>query len=604
MGQVQAWSDTAESEYAEKIIKASEAYYLGEPIISDEEFDNLVENLKAANPDHPVLKQVGWGISVYGDKVKLPAPIRHSLEKVNGYENLNSVQSYRTSLKIDGMTCILQYEKGELKLAATRGDGEHGVNITPKMSRVRGVPMKLTAPVDVILRGELFISLPEFEEHLADEYSNPRASVAGFINRKSFDGLEHVQFVAHPESFYPLEDTAPGIWKDFKIVPGAIILPSQFDAWYKENTYYPTDGLVCSGTNYENIFAFKFETERVTTKVERVEWNMKKGGKLVPIVHYQPVKLYGTICRKCSGFNYQYITDHNIGPGAEIELTKANEIIPYITQVLSGANSPQLPEIPHRVESVHAYVEGDVQYELSLKHFVEHHFCFDGFKRPEVIIQALGIKTFDDLANWTNTIMHSLIVKQLAAHGVKSLGDKIADKMTYSHLNEKDFFRQFGFDGLGEKASEALQPYIEPYISSCERENPEATERDIQSICGLSGVNITVQNILRDEKFQAIACSARKNFQWYYKDTTPKVADGEVKATFIITGGLESGKTKKQFADFVAPYGYKMVTTSKQAQIVIGNPLSTTAKAKYAKDNGLPLLTEKQFMETYLGDLA
>ena len=587
--------DGAEYPVAVEIVEAAEAYYLGEPIISDEEFDALVEELRALNPNHPVLTQVGWGISVYGEKVSLPAPIRHSLDKVTGIENLSPMQRYRTSLKIDGMTCILQYVGGELKLAATRGDGQEGVNITPKMSRIRGVPMKLKEPVDIIVRGELFISLSEFEENLAEEYANPRASVAGFINRKSFDGLEYVQFVGHPEN------KKPEISDDFIWVPEAWNMREGFEWWYKQNSFYPTDGIVCSGDNFEDIFAFKFATERVTTRVTRVEYNMKRGGKLVPVIHYNPVKLYGTVCRKCTGFNYQYIVDNNIGPGAEIELTKANEIIPYITRVLRGVASPQLPVMEHKVEGVHAYVLGDVQYELSLKHFIEHHFCFDGFKRPEIIMEALGVKTFDDLSEWRNPIMAGRIIDALAVQGVKALADKIAEKITEGPLNEKDFFRQFAYDGLGEKASEALQPFIQPYMEAISgAEQAAGPEFDGRITIDMAGVNATVRNILSDAQFQNIVKEARQCFEWEYRETRSVVNDGEIKATFIITGSLASGRSKKQFADFVAPYGYKMVTTAKQANIIIGNPASTTAKAEYAKKNGIPLLTEAQFLEKYL----
>jgi len=176
------------------------------------------------------------------------------------------------------------------------------------------------------------------------------------------------------------------------------------------------------------------------------------------------------------------------------------------------------------------------------------------------------------------------------------LGEKIANRLTEGTLNEKDFFRQFGYDGLGEKASEALQPYIDEYTQAS-----FARENDLSAVTKGSGVNITVRNILDDRAFYEMTFVTRVLFDWHFEDKTPKVAEGELKGTVIVTGSLPSGKTKKKFGEFITQHGYKMVTTSKQAGIVISSPTSTTAKAKYARDNNLPLITEDQFYEEYLG---
>lgn len=587
-----------EIEIETKIIEAAKAYYLGEPIMSDEEFDELVEDLRSTDPDNPILTQVGWGMSVYGDKVKLPAPIRHSLDKVNGMENLRGDgYEYTVSYKVDGMSAIIQYENGILKLAVTRGDGTEGVNITEKMKYVDGVPEILKdRGTNTILRGEIFIPLTVFERELSEEYANPRNAVAGIMNRKSFDNLEYVRFAVHPESFSALELYN----EDFHIVQGAKLRKEEFEEYYKQNKFYPTDGLVCSDERYNNIFAFKFETETAETIVVDVEYNMKRGGKLVPIIHYQPVPLYGTMCTKCTGFNYEYIKKNGIGRGAKIELTKANEIIPYITKVVAPAPEPILPDVKYKEEGVHAYVTDDVQYELSLKHFIEHHFCFLGFKRPEVIIDALELKSFADLAEWREMMRYSSIVDRLKDHGIHKLADKIADKITGDPLNSHSFFMQFAFDGLGPKAAEALQSYIDDFKSAMEMESIEAQNKQLYIICGKAGVNVTVRDIILNRDCNVIFYTALNLFDWEYKAPRGKVEDGEVKLKFIITGSLPSGRTKKKFAELVAPYGYKMVSTANQAEVVIGSPTSTTQKAQHARDKGKPLLTEDQFLERYV----
>jgi DNA ligase (NAD+) len=311
----------------EQIVKAAEAYYLGEaPIMSDAEFDRTVEELRAMCPTSKVLVQVGWGMKVYKNKVSLPVAIRNSLDKVQ-FKDLKEEGVRVYSPKVDGMSCVLQYQEGKLVIAATRGDGEFGIDFTPKTSRMR-IPHSLNTKLDLIVKGELFIYTDVFEEKLSGEYENPRNAVAGIVNSKNFNNLEYVRFAAHPQGMVvdlPQEDRF-----ELGLLPTDVSDDKSFllklrEEWLKAG--YPMDGIVSQSYDdfnerrINNIYAIKFETEEVLTTVVDVIWSERTSGRMCPTIKYEPVRLYGTTCENCSGSSYDYIKTNKIGKGAKVMLT-------------------------------------------------------------------------------------------------------------------------------------------------------------------------------------------------------------------------------------------------------------------------------------------
>ena len=273
------------------IVEASEAYYLGEAKVSDVEFDLIVEDLRKLDPESPVLKKVGWGMKLYGEKTKLPTEIRFSLPKIHSVKDLPSGEKLIISPKLDGISVILEYRDGLLYKAVTRGDGVHGVDITAKIPRIA---TDLTFGSG-IHRGELFIFNEVFKT--MEGFANPRNAVAGIINRKSFDGLEFVSYKTHSETMsahilapYPVHSVRvnrSNLSED--------LLKRLYDEWSKT---YPIDGVVIAGGSE---VAFKFRTEELEGVVDKVEWNLSDRGQMVPVavlkaVSYTHLTL-PTICR-------------------------------------------------------------------------------------------------------------------------------------------------------------------------------------------------------------------------------------------------------------------------------------------------------------------
>ena len=269
----------------DRIIQASEKYYLSEPIMTDEQFDQLVEELRVENPSSPVLRQVGWGMKIYKDKVPLPVKIQHSLPKIQ----IESVESppkglhWKISPKVDGMSCVLHYQNGVLKQAVTRGDGEFGIDITPKMNRIK-VPRTISRVYDVFVRGELYINVDVFNLKLSEDYANPRNAVAGIINSKSFDSLEYVDFGAHPQGqIVNLPESDKILLNMLPTWDGVHIQDLRACRAKSIDMGFPIDGMVIQGhTDYglgkteESAVAIKFETEAAVTSVISVDWEKRR----------------------------------------------------------------------------------------------------------------------------------------------------------------------------------------------------------------------------------------------------------------------------------------------------------------------------------------
>lgn len=364
-----------------KLMEASQKYYSdGSSTLSDEEFDSLAAQLKEQEPDNPILHKVGFGYDVNkdttpGEKVKHKYGKAGSLTKAYNWKELN--QSFiqdevHASLKLDGLSVVLYYYKGELYQALTRGDGTVGIDITSKIQSIMGTQLKDQAFTGAV-RGEILMTVPNFHifKQLHPEAKNPRNSAAGLINSKDLSpDLQYLDVVVYTvvgdES--SAEDT-----KHRRTVQSW--LESQFEhvvpysyVWLTESNYldglnalkscwegiYPSDGIVLSdpiiqrntatGEMTYNSQAFKFASETATTKVTEVEWNLSKSRYLIPRVLVEPVELAGTMVSAATGFNAKYILDNNLGKGSQVEVEKHGEIIPNINKVLVPSET-ELPTV-------------------------------------------------------------------------------------------------------------------------------------------------------------------------------------------------------------------------------------------------------------------
>ena len=360
------------TELEQKLVEASQKYYTdGTSPYTDEEWDAMLQELRETQPDSPFLKTVGWGYNVWADqtpgaKVKHKYGTAGSLEKAYSWEEIKKDfrgEMVQLSLKLDGLSVVLYYNRGKLIQALTRGNGEIGIDITNKVSRIFPKEIEDFSFTGAV-RGEILMTDQNFEEFKArhPEAKNSRNSAAGLINAKEIsDDIKYLDIVVYTvvgienESniMTNIEDSTMWLkWNFPKVVPYLYLtmqedmVPELRDIMDKLNLpfHYPVDGVVMKRMdvvekNHEVLYtaqAFKFGAESAITSVKSIEWRLSKTRRLVPRINIKTVNVSGTNVSYCTAFNAQYIQKNNLGVDSVIKISKHGEIIPNVDEVIQS----------------------------------------------------------------------------------------------------------------------------------------------------------------------------------------------------------------------------------------------------------------------------
>ncbi len=367
-----------------EIKKHNEAYYNQDaPTITDAEYDKLFRELKDletkyplfAKPDSPT-KKVGGAASGKFSQVE-HSPRLYSLDNSNGDEELQEwfnrvskdAKNLETvcELKIDGLAVALSYKKGTLTVGATRGNGIVGEDITENIKQVKGIPHKLPEPVDLEVRGEVYMEISSFEklneenEKLGQKiFANPRNAAAGSLRQldSSITAKRNLSFFGytvffdkennpktHYDSIKKLKEYGFNTNPNIKITNGIEEIKNYVHYWENEryNLDYATDGIVIKlndlMTQNEVGFtsrapkwatAYKFPPEEVWTEILDIEVNVGKTGAVTPVAIMKPVSLGGSIVKRATLHNFDEIKKLGVNIGSKVLIKKAAEIIPKV----------------------------------------------------------------------------------------------------------------------------------------------------------------------------------------------------------------------------------------------------------------------------------
>lgn len=369
-----------------EITKHNKAYYEQDaPTISDFEYDELFRELKKleelypeyATADSPT-QRVGSNVS---DKFK---EIKHkyrlySLDNSNNFEDLKRwyerIQKEYPSetinavseLKIDGLACALSYKNGILTTGATRGDGIVGEIITDNIKQIQNIPQKLTDPINIEVRGEVYMPVTSFEklnekqrQNGGKEFANPRNAAAGSLRQDNAEitGQRDLRFFAYaavfpdgnsPETHYEilqlLKKEGFTVNENAKLHNNVASIEEYCKYWEfeRQKLDYATDGIVVklNDVSKQNELgytarapkwatAFKFPPEEIETELLDIELSVGKTGALTPVAILTPVQLAGTIVKRASLHNFDEIERLHINIGDKVVIKKAAEIIPKV----------------------------------------------------------------------------------------------------------------------------------------------------------------------------------------------------------------------------------------------------------------------------------
>jgi DNA ligase (NAD+) len=583
--------------------KAKDAYYRGEPIMSDQEFDLLEQTLGG---------QQSVGSLERTDKEPLPC-ILGSLNQIHNQSELDNWDANEIviSEKLDGNSMLLKYNNGILTNSFSRGNGIMGASNYRHSILIPSIP-KTVPNFTGLVRGEVVIKKSKWGQCrdtatsiTGKEYKNARNFVAGFLNGKTGIDIcyQFLDFVALEviDSKSSVTQSLEFLSQSF-IIPNYQILankPSYDDIQHIINGMYVTSEYVLDGcvivrndqSTHETVtetdmnpghaIKVKPKTEGKVTTVTSLEWNVSKDGLLKPIVHFTPIELDGATISKASGYNAKTVVLNGYGVGAIIVVERSGAVIPKIIKTISPVDA-ELPNGKWDVNGVELTTDTNAEEQqlMQLEYF---------FKKLEVDqMGESNVKKLFDLGIDTPS-------KAILAENFDKLGanGKKAFKSMKAKLNGVKYSRLmaamgvFG-RGIGERRLDAVMEEIplETFISG------KFSVYDIKFIHGFD--DITANQIAENFTKMKTVYSAIENSVILAKPKE-KVSGKLVNQVFCATGVRFNDSQKEMIESLGGEI--KESISSAVTILVTKDPNSTSAKILKAKKMGIKVISMTQFQE-------
>ena len=641
----------------EKLNYATLEYDAGNPIMSDEEWDNMYFELVSLEIESGIYLSNSPTQRIHYAVVNQLEKIEHnhkmlSLEKTKEIDTINTFvgnQLYLAMCKMDGLTCSIRYVDGKLVSAETRGNGLIGENILHNAMVIPSIPKRIKYKKELVLDGEIICTYLDFEK-FSEEYKNPRNFAAGsirlldakecqkrnlkFVVWDVIKGFEHVDNCNLPYLMSLIDHlgfiTVPRIVGRGEVTEDLIesikILAKEYS--------YPIDGAVFkfadieygkslgeTSHHFKNAMAFKFYDEMYSTVLKNIEWTMGRTGVLTPIAVFQPIDVDGSTVERASMHNISVMREllgDNAHVGQRVEVFKANMIIPQIGTADKESHGKEVFEIPTTcpicgsptvqrtdIDSTVLFCSNDM-CEGKLINKLDH-FC----GKTGLDIKGLSTATLEKLMDWgwVNSFVdiynlrdHGKEWMSKPGFGLKSVSNVLNAIEASKNCTLQAFICALGIPLIGSSASKDLCKYFSTWgefrdaVSSNFKFytlNGFGYEMD-RAICNF---DYTIADILAKE-YLNIQEVARPE-----KSTTgsngSKSLDG---VTVVITGKLTQFKNRSELQSEIENRGGKVTgSVSKNTNYLINNDnTSSSAKNLSAQKLGIPVLTELEFMEQFL----
>ena len=655
-------------ELVELLNQAGKAYYeAGQEIISNLEYDKAYDELVRLEEETGIVlsasptQNVGYSVATALPKEEHASPML-SLDKTKSVETLQSFlgeQKGILSWKLDGLTVVMTYEKGELVKAVTRGNGRIGEIVTENAKRFRNLPLRIPFKGRLVLRGEALIRYSDFakiNEEIPEEgakYKNPRNLCSGSVRQldpkitwerrvyffpftlvsveegedrssRESGGLPDFHN-SHEAEFEFLEQ------QGFQVVgrravnkeelPGAV---SDFSEQVKKNDF-PSDGLVLLmddisygkslGTTAKfprNALAFKWEDEEEKTILREVEWSPSRTGLINPVAIFDPVELEGTVVGRASLHNISYLEDLKLGIGDEITVYKANMIIPQIGENLT--KSGQLP-IPEHCPACHEETK-IVQDKEAKMLYCENPHC------PAKRIKQFALFVSRDALN-IEGLSEMTLEKFIGKGFIQELPDLFSLKEHKEEIIAMEGFGQKSYDKLIENAKKARETSLARLLyglgiggigasnarvlSEAFHENAEELSRaELREVVSIKGIGpILGESIVRYFKEEENCRLFRKLLSILHLHKEEKAENTALSGkVFVITGSLDHFQNRKELEEEIRKAGASTASSvSKNTSYLINNDKnSTSSKNKKAQELGIPILSEEDFLKLLQGE--
>lgn len=634
--------------------EAAKAYYQeNREIMPNIEYDRLYDELEALERETGVVLSNSPTIHVGYELVSdLPKEIHErtmlSLDKtkdVGALKDWIGDQTGVLSWKLDGLTIVLTYSGGSLTKAVTRGNGEIGEVITNNARVFANLPVAIAYQGDLVLRGEAVIRYSDFYkinqeiEDVGARYKNPRNLCSGSVRQlnNKITAERNVNFFAFSVvkaegADFGNSRIAQMEWlrsQGFEIVDYRKVDAENLEetvGWFGSHIIendFPSDGLVLTLDDIaygeslgatakfpRDSIAFKWRDEIKETKLLEIEWSASRTGLINPIAIFEPVELEGTTVSRASVHNLSIMEGLELGVGDTIEVYKANMIIPQISENLTRSGKVEIPEHCPACEGETAVKQENgvkslycpnnecpAKHIKAFTHFVSRDaigidglseatveklidrglvkeyadiFRIDRYKNEITEMEGFGEKSFRNLIDSINKARKTTAVRLLYSLGIPNVGLSNAKnicksfKHNWDDIRNADYLQLIQINGIGDIMANA-------YV-----------------------------NFFQDEKNRQIVDDLLEEIE--LEQQTPsgqaagQILDG---LTFVITGSVERYKNRNDLKDAIESQGGKTTdsVTSKTDYLINNDNTSNSTKNKKAKELGVKIITEQQFLE-------
>ncbi len=640
------------------IEKANYDYYtLDNPTVTDREYDNWMSELLDIEERHPKIKRKDSpSEKIGGEVISEFKKVEHKIGMFSISDVFNESEivafderirkefpnpSYVCELKIDGLAVSLQYEKGILKRAATRGNGLVGEDITHNVKTIGTIPLRLNKPVDIEVRGEIYMPLKAFnelnEKRLKNGepiFQNPRNAAAGSIrqldssvakSRKLDAFLYHVPETdkkTHYEALMELKELGFIVNPNIRLVKNIDEILDYINEWTarRGELPYDIDGIVIKVNDIHMqrelgftakyprwVIAYKFPAEDVKTRLTDIVCTVGRTGQITPNAVFDPVKVMGSTIRRATLHNGDYINSKNLKIGDNIFVHKAGDVIPEVVGPCLEDRTGNEREfvMPDKCpicgtglvlteSGIDLKCPNDLCPARNIESLI--HFC----DRKAMNIEGLGERIIEDFYNmkFITSIIDIYNIKdrkeeliELEGFGDKSV-NKLLDNIEKSKQNslEKLLFA-IGISGIGEKNAKIL---AKKFMNIDNLMN--ASLEDLTNISDVGPILAnSIYNFFRNEdNIKLINDLKNIGMNMNYLGAQIKENDELLNKRIVVTGTLKK-YTREEIQNLIELNGglWSTSVTKKTYAVIVGeNPGSKYDKAK---ELNIPIWTEEDF---------
>lgn len=605
------------------------AYHSDQPVITDEIFDLLCDELSYKSPNNPILKVIGAPVRDAINKVKLPFwmgsmdKIKPGTVELTKWLTKNQSAPYIISEKLDGLSGLITYNQdkpGSIHLY-TRGDGSEGQNIDHLIPYLP-IPPASSIKTPLAVRGEFIITKDIFSRKYAKDFPKARSLVAGLINSKHPDSstLRDLLFITYevimPDMIKPQQQFKMLAEHSFTVAKH-----KKYDALdsdtlvkilteFKKTSDFEIDGIIITvnkeytrntSGNPKYSVAFKMSTadDIVVTTVLEVEWNASKHGALKPRIKVEPVILGGDTVQYATGFNARFIVDNKVAPGAKVRIMKSGDVIPYIESVSVQAANASMPDVAYHWNETNVDIildDKDANDDVAIRQLLSF---MTTLKIPYLSqgnitkFYNAGVKTIKQLYNLKvdeivalnigfKTSMATKIYDAL--HGVLDNPILLATLMSAANV----------FDGgFGERK---LEPLIQAIPDIMTRS--ELTMNEVKEVPGFSDktAKTFISGLAKFKEFLVI-----NNFLKIAKSSkkiSESTKDTKLNGLIVLFTGFRDKKLEERI---ITNGGVIGSTLSKKTNVLIAKePEGTSSKIKEAIQYGILVISVEEFMKRYM----